>query len=422
MATMEKKGMPTGLFVDASAHRRAGRGLGRQLRADGLRRRRRDGRARARRARLRVREEVRPADQAGDRRRRRGVLDRRLAAVVRRQGARPLRLLGQVRRARPMRRRSTRSPPTSPPRAWARRRSRIACATGASRASATGARRSRSSTATRAAPCRCRRRTCPSCCPRTASRTAAATRCNKRADFLNVACPKCGKPARRETDTMDTFVDSSWYYMRYTCPGAPTMVDARNDYWMPMDQYIGGIEHAILHLLYARFWTKVMRDLGLVKIDEPFTRLLTQGMLLNHIYFRRNAKGGIDYFPPDEVDVDDRRRGPHRPAAPGATAQPVEYGGVGKMGKSERNGVDPQDADRQVRRRHRAPVRDVRRHARGLRDLVRRRRRRRVPLPEAPVDVRAGARGRRARRGRRASTSAMPTTRARRRAASCTSR
>ena len=82
---------------------------------------------------------------------------------------------------------------------------------------------------------------------------------------------------------MDTFVDSSWYYMRYTCPGAPTMVDARNDYWMPMDQYIGGIEHAILHLLYARFWTKVMRDMGLVKIDEPFTRLLTQGMLLNHI-------------------------------------------------------------------------------------------------------------------------------------------
>ena len=109
---------------------------------------------------------------------------------------------------------------------------------------------------------------------------------------MNVACPKCGKPARRETDTMDTFVDSSWYYMRYTSPGATTMVDARNDYWMPMDQYIGGIEHAILHLLYARFWTKVMRDMGLVKVDEPFTRLFTQGMLLNHIYFRRNAKGG----------------------------------------------------------------------------------------------------------------------------------
>src|SRR5436309_3078213 len=96
---------------------------------------------------------------------------------------------------------------------------------------------------------------------------------------------------------------ASWYYMRYTCPDATTMVDARNDYWMPMDQYIGGIEHAILHLLYARFWTKVMRDMGLVKIDEPFTRLFTQGMLLNHIWFRRTAQGGIDYIPPEEVDV-----------------------------------------------------------------------------------------------------------------------
>jgi leucyl-tRNA synthetase len=106
----------------------------------------------------------------------------------------------------------------------------------------------------------------------------------KRADFVNVACPQCGKPAKRETDTLDTFVDSAWYYMRYTCPDATTMVDARNDYWMPVDQYTGGIEHAILHLLYARFWTKVMRDMGLVKVDEPFTRLLTQGMLLNHIF------------------------------------------------------------------------------------------------------------------------------------------
>jgi len=158
----------------------------------------------------------------------------------------------------------------------------------------------------------------------------------KRADFVNVACPKCGKPAKRETDTMDTFVDSSWYYMRYTCPGAPTMVDARDDYWMPMDQYIGGIEHAILHLLYARFWTKVMRDMGLVKIDEPFTRLLTQGMLLNHIYFRRNDKGGIDYIPPEEVD------GEGDAATWKQDGKPVEYGGVGKMGKSERNGVDPQ--------------------------------------------------------------------------------
>ncbi len=165
---------------------------------------------------------------------------------------------------------------------------------------------------------------------------------NKRADFLNVACPKCGNAAKRETDTMDTFVDSSWYYMRYTCPGAPTMVDARNDYWMPMDQYIGGIEHAILHLLYARFWTKVMRDMGLVKCDEPFSRLMTQGMLLNHIFFRRSAGGGIDYIPPEEVDFTHDADGRIVNAVHRTDGQPVEYGGVGKMGKSERNGVDPQ--------------------------------------------------------------------------------
>ncbi len=168
----------------------------------------------------------------------------------------------------------------------------------------------------------------------------------KRHDFLDVPCPRCGKPAQRETDTMDTFVDSSWYYMRYTCPGAgaggkPAMVDGRNDYWMPMDQYIGGIEHAILHLLYARFWTKVMRDMGLVAIDEPFTRLFTQGMLLNHVWLTHNARGGIDYHPPEEVsvdtDADGRIVGGH--LADGTT---VEYGGVSKMGKTERNGVDPQ--------------------------------------------------------------------------------
>ena len=164
----------------------------------------------------------------------------------------------------------------------------------------------------------------------------------KRADFVNVACPACGKPAKRETDTMDTFVDSSWYYMRYACPDAPTMVDARDDYWMPMDQYIGGIEHAILHLLYARFWTKVMRDLGLVKADEPFTRLMTQGMLLNHIYFRRNPKGGVDYIAPEDVNVRYDAEGRMTGAVHKQDGQPVEYGGVGKMGKTEQNGVDPQ--------------------------------------------------------------------------------
>jgi len=164
----------------------------------------------------------------------------------------------------------------------------------------------------------------------------------KRRDFIETTCPRCGQPAQRETDTLDTFVDSAWYYMRYTCPDAPTMVDARNDYWMPMDQYIGGIEHAILHLLYARFWTKVMRDMGLVKADEPFTRLLTQGMLLNHIFSRRNAKGGIDYIPPEEVDVHYDADGRTTGAVWKVDGQPVEYDGVGKMGKTESNGVDPQ--------------------------------------------------------------------------------
>ena len=158
-----------------------------------------------------------------------------------------------------------------------------------------------------------------------------------------VVCPVCGRPARRETDTMDTFVDSSWYFMRYCDPkNDQAMVGAGADYWMPMDQYIGGIEHAILHLLYARFWTKVMRDLGLVKVDEPFARLLTQGMVLNHIYWRRNEKGGKDYFPPLEVTpvLDAQGRITGGTLADGSG---VEYGGVGKMGKSERNGVDPQD-------------------------------------------------------------------------------
>ncbi|HEX8010426.1 MAG TPA: class I tRNA ligase family protein, partial [Casimicrobiaceae bacterium] len=165
----------------------------------------------------------------------------------------------------------------------------------------------------------------------------------KRADFVATTCPKCAGPAKRETDTMDTFVDSAWYYMRYACPDAQAMVDARNDYWNPMDQYIGGIEHAILHLLYARFWTKVMRDLGLVKFDEPFTRLMTQGMLLNHAYFRRGEKGGIDYFPPEEVEPIYDTAGRISGGTLKADGRSVEYDGIGTMSKSKKNGVDPQE-------------------------------------------------------------------------------
>ncbi|QJR13381.1 leucine--tRNA ligase [Usitatibacter palustris] len=161
--------------------------------------------------------------------------------------------------------------------------------------------------------------------------------------FYETKCPKCGGAARRDTDTMDTFVDSSWYYMRYTCPGATTMVDARSEYWMPMDQYIGGIEHAILHLLYARFWTKTMRDLGLVKIDEPFKNLLTQGMVLNHIFSRRGAKGGIEYFAPDEVAITQNTEGKITGAKLKSDGSEITYEGIGTMSKSKRNGVDPQE-------------------------------------------------------------------------------
>ncbi len=166
---------------------------------------------------------------------------------------------------------------------------------------------------------------------------------NKRADFVNCLCPKCGKPARRETDTMDTFVDSSWYYARYASRrGDQGMVDGETNYWMPVDQYIGGIEHAILHLLYSRFWWKVMRDTGLVQGDEPFMRLLTQGMVLNEIFFRKPASGRIQYFNPAEVEIRTDDKGGRVGAILKSDGQPVESSGIGTMSKSKNNGVDPQ--------------------------------------------------------------------------------
>ncbi|MEG1202370.1 MAG: class I tRNA ligase family protein, partial [Comamonas sp.] len=150
-----------------------------------------------------------------------------------------------------------------------------------------------------------------------------------------VVCPCCGKPARRETDTMDTFVDSSWYFMRYCdAQNREKMVADGADYWMPMDQYIGGIEHAILHLLYARFWTKVMRDMGLVKIDEPFTKLLTQGMVLRGAYSQKLASGAKEYYWEKDVDVATNTLK--------ADGSKLDYE-MTTMSKSKNNGVDPQD-------------------------------------------------------------------------------
>ncbi len=164
----------------------------------------------------------------------------------------------------------------------------------------------------------------------------------KREDFLRCRCPACGKPARRETDTMDTFVDSSWYFLRFSCADSErAMVDERVRYWLPVDQYIGGIEHAILHLLYSRFWTRVMRDLGLVGLDEPFARLLTQGMVLNGIYYRKTTSGRIMYYNPTEIDEREDGHG-GTIAVLRADGQPVESGGMGTMSKSKNNGVDPQ--------------------------------------------------------------------------------
>jgi leucyl-tRNA synthetase len=162
--------------------------------------------------------------------------------------------------------------------------------------------------------------------------------------FYECECPKCGGAARRETDTMDTFVDSSWYFLRYACPDADRMVDARVDYWLPVDQYIGGIEHAILHLLYARFWTKVMRDFGQLKFGEPFSNLLTQGMVLNHIYSYEVEGERKRYFNP--ADVDTRRLADGTEISEVVTPElgtiRVTHEGLGKMGKREGNGVDPE--------------------------------------------------------------------------------
>ncbi|MCH4867969.1 leucine--tRNA ligase [Pseudomonas sp. TMW22089] len=163
-------------------------------------------------------------------------------------------------------------------------------------------------------------------------------------EFYECSCPKCGAPAKRETDTMDTFVESSWYYARYASPHyeGGLVEKSAADHWLPVDQYIGGIEHAILHLLYARFFHKLMRDEGLVSSNEPFKNLLTQGMVIADTYFRTLDNGGKDFFNPDDVVIERDAKAKIIGATLKSDGLPVEIGGTQKMSKSLNNGVDPQ--------------------------------------------------------------------------------
>jgi len=163
-------------------------------------------------------------------------------------------------------------------------------------------------------------------------------------EFYECTCPKCGTAAKRETDTMDTFVESSWYFARYASPNYEGgLVDPKAaNHWLPVDQYIGGIEHAILHLLYARFFHKLMRDEGLVTSNEPFKNLLTQGMVVAETYYRVASNGGRDWFNPADVEVERDAKAKIIGARLKTDGLPVEIGGTEKMSKSKNNGVDPQ--------------------------------------------------------------------------------
>ena len=165
----------------------------------------------------------------------------------------------------------------------------------------------------------------------------------KMPSFYETSCPSCGKDAQRETDTFDTFMESSWYYSRFASRHFSTgMVDEAENYWGPVDHYIGGIEHAILHLLYSRFYYKLMRDEGLVSHDEPFKRLLCQGMVVAETYYREGNNGQKEYFSPADVDVERNSKGKIVSATCIVDGQSVQVGNIEKMSKSKSNGVDPQ--------------------------------------------------------------------------------
>ena len=166
----------------------------------------------------------------------------------------------------------------------------------------------------------------------------------KMASFINTSCPKCGAEAERETDTFDTFMESSWYYARFTSAAHnDSMLSPKSaDYWAPVDHYIGGIEHAILHLLYSRFFHKLMRDMGLVSSDEPFKKLLCQGMVLAHTYYQQDEKGGQNWISPLDVDAVMDDKGRITGAVKKSDGASVFYDGMSKMSKSKNNGIDPQ--------------------------------------------------------------------------------
>ena len=163
-------------------------------------------------------------------------------------------------------------------------------------------------------------------------------------EFVNTTCPKCGNPAERETDTFDTFVESSWYYARFASPHDDTNMVNKSaaNKWLPVDQYIGGVEHAVMHLLYARFFHKLMRDENLVSGNEPFANLMTQGMVLAGTFYRVNDDGSTTYYFTQDVEIDFNERGQPIKAILKADGLPVTIGKIEKMSKSKNNGIDPQ--------------------------------------------------------------------------------